>query len=128
MITRYIEEIRERREVTVSENRDALLQRIHKLIEQVEISEDRMLQEVALIAERSDITEEVVRIESHVAQFRSYMKHNDVVGRRLDFLLQEIHREANTIGSKASDFLISQHMVEVKAELEKLREQIQNVE
>ena len=128
LIGSYIKEIRERCEVKVLEFRDALLQKIHKLVEHIEITEDRLLQEVAFLAERSDITEELVRTESHLDQFRNYMNHNDVVGRRLDFLLQEINREVNTIGSKASDFFISQRAVEVKAELEKVREQIQNVE
>lgn len=128
IISSYIKEIRERCEVKVLEFRDALLQKIRKLVEHIEITEDRLLQEVAFLAERSDIAEELVRTESHLAQFRNYMNHNDVVGRRLDFLLQEINREVNTIGSKASDFFISQRAVEVKAELEKLREQIQNVE
>jgi uncharacterized protein (TIGR00255 family) len=87
-----------------------------------------LMQEVAFMAERSDITEELVRTRSHLVQFRSYMKQDDVIGRRLEFLLQEIHREVNTIGSKAADSFISQRAVEIKAELEKLREQIQNVE
>ena len=80
------------------------------------------------MAERSDITEELVRTRSHLVQFRSYMKQDDVIGRRLEFLLQEIHREVNTIGAKAGDSSISQRTVEIKAELEKLREQVQNVE
>ncbi len=127
-IARYVKEIRSRAKVAIEENRDKLMQRIHRLIEGIEISEDRLMQEIAFMAERSDITEELIRIESHLEQFRSYMKREDVVGRRLDFLVQEINREVNTVGSKAADSFISQLAVEIKAELEKLREQIQNVE
>ncbi|UCG99855.1 MAG: YicC family protein [Deltaproteobacteria bacterium] len=127
-IARYIDEIRDRANVIVEDYLDKLTRRIQKLIEDVEINEDRLVQEVAFMAERSDITEELIRIESHLEQFRNYMNQDDVIGRRLDFLLQEINREVNTIGSKAGDSLISQRAVEIKAELEKLREQIQNVE
>lgn len=124
----YINEIRDRAKGTVESYRDNLRQRIQKLIKRIEIDEDRLTQEVAFMAERSDITEELIRIESHIDQFRRYLNLDDVVGRRLDFLLQEINREVNTIGSKAADSIISQLAVEIKAELEKLREQIQNVE
>jgi uncharacterized protein (TIGR00255 family) len=127
-IARYIDEIRDRANVIVQGYSDMLRERIYKLIKDIEINEDRLMQEVAFMAERSDITEELIRIESHLEQFRNYMNQDDVIGRRLDFLLQEINREVNTIGSKAGDSLISQRAVEIKAELEKLREQIQNVE
>jgi len=98
------------------------------LIEGIDIAEDRLMQEVALMADRSDITEELIRVESHLEQFRSYMNQDDVIGRRLDFLLQEINREVNTMASKAADSFVSQLVVDIKAELERLREQIQNVE
>jgi uncharacterized protein (TIGR00255 family) len=127
-ITRYIDEIRTRTTVIVESYRDKLRQRINKLIKHIEINEDRLIQEVALIADRSDITEELIRVESHLEQFRNFINQDDVIGRRLDFLLQEINREVNTMGSKAADSLVSQLAVEIKAELEKLREQIQNVE
>ncbi len=123
-----IDEIRSRTTVIVESYRDKLRQRINQLIKPIEINEDRLIQEVALIADRSDITEELIRVESHLEQFRDFMNQDDVVGRRLDFLLQEINREVNTMGSKAADSLVSQLAVEIKAELEKLREQIQNVE
>jgi len=127
-ITKYIDEIRSRTTVIVESCRDKLRQRINKLIEPIEINEDRLIQEVALMADRSDITEELIRVESHLEQFRNFINQDDVIGRRLDFLLQEINREVNTMGSKAADSLVSQLAVEIKAELEKLREQIQNVE
>ena len=127
-ITRYIDEIRSRTTVIVESYRDKLMQKINKLIKPIEINEDRIIQEVALMADRSDITEELIRVESHLEQFRNFINQDDVIGRRLDFLLQEINREVNTMGSKAADSLVSQLAVEIKAELEKLREQIQNVE
>jgi len=127
-IERYIGEIENQREKTVENYLDNLITKIKKLIKNIEITEDRLMQEVAFMAERSDITEELVRTRSHLAQFRNYMKQDDVIGRRLEFLLQEMHREVNTIGSKGADSFISQRTVEIKAELEKLREQIQNVE
>ena len=127
-IERYINAIEEQREKTVENCLDNFRKKIRKLIKDVEITEDRLMQEVAFMAERSDITEELVRTRSHLVQFRNYMKQDDVIGRRLEFLLQEVHREVNTIGSKAADSFISQRTVEIKAELEKLREQVQNVE
>jgi uncharacterized protein (TIGR00255 family) len=127
-IGRHTNEIRDKAKVIIDTYRKKLIQRIHKLTQDIEINEDRLMLEVAFMAERSDITEELIRIESHIEQFRNYMDQDDVVGRRLDFLLQEINREVNTIGSKAADSSISQLAVEIKGELEKLREQIQNVE
>lgn len=127
-IKRYIDDIRQRADLSTKEYRDKLIQRIQKLEKSIEINEDRLMQEVAFMAEKTDVTEELIRIESHLKQFRNYMAQDDMVGRRLDFLLQEINREVNTIGSKAADSFISQLVVEIKAELERLREQIQNVE
>ncbi len=123
-----IEEIRNRAKVTIEKYRDKLIQKINKLTKGIDIAEDRLMQEVALMADRSDITEELIRVESHLEQFRSYMNQDDVIGRRLDFLLQEINREVNTMASKAADSFVSQLVVDIKAELERLREQIQNVE
>jgi len=124
----YVDAIRQRAEQTAIEYKDKLIHKINKLEESLEINEDRLVQEVAFMAEKADVTEELIRIESHLEQFTTYMAQDDAVGRRLDFLLQEINREANTIGSKAGDSLISHLVVEIKAELEKLREQTQNVE
>jgi len=127
-IKHYINEISDQSKVTIEDYRDKLIEKILKLVKDLEVTEDRLVQEVAFMAERSDITEELVRTRSHLEQFRNYMNEDDVIGRRLEFLLQEINREVNTIGSKAADSFISQRTVEIKAELEKLREQIQNVE
>jgi uncharacterized protein (TIGR00255 family) len=105
-----------------------LTENVEKMCQGMEVDADRIAQEVAIFAERSDITEELVRMRSHIEQFGAYLKTNDVVGRRLDFLIQEMNREVNTLGSKASDSFVSRIVVEMKAELEKLREQVQNVE
>ncbi len=105
-----------------------LQDRLRSLLEGMETDPLRFQQEVAFLAERSDITEEIVRTESHLVQFRSLLEGNEPVGRKMDFLLQEIHREVNTVSAKANDAEISQRVVEIKSELEKIREQVQNVE
>jgi len=108
--------------------RDRLAKRVKELGEVFELDPQRLNQEIAFLAERSDITEELVRITSHLEQFKKIMSTNDSAGRKLDFLLQEINREVNTIASKANDADISQKAVEIKSEMEKIREQIQNIE
>lgn len=114
--------------ILVEEYREKLTNKISHMLLDVELEESRFTQEVAFFAERSDITEEIVRIRSHLEQFREYLSRDDALGRRLDFLIQEINREVNTLSAKASDSFISKLVVEMKAELEKLREQVQNVE
>lgn len=105
-----------------------LKERVSSLNKSVKIDPARLAQEVALIAERCDITEEMVRFRSHIKQFNKLLKEDKGVGRRLDFLLQEMNREINTTGSKANDAEISIEVVNVKNELEKIREQVQNIE
>ncbi len=105
-----------------------LTDRIRELTEGVAIDETRLLQEVAIMAERSDITEEVVRFRSHIGQFKDLLAGVDAAGRKLDFLIQEMGREINTIGSKSGDAEISRSVIEIKSELAKLREQVQNIE
>ena len=92
------------------------------------IEPQRLAQEVALIADRCAIDEELSRLESHIGQMRLYLDAEGETGKKADFLIQEMNRETNTIGSKASDTIIAQHVVDLKSEIEKLREQIQNVE
>ena len=92
------------------------------------ISEDRFLQEIALIADKTDITEEIVRFTSHVVQLKNTLVDENSIGRKVDFILQEMNREVNTIGSKAMDSSITEFVVQLKCELEKIREQVQNVE
>ena len=91
-------------------------------------NEDRLLQEVAIMADKTDITEEIVRFTSHVVQLRNTLADTNSIGRKVDFILQEMNREVNTIGSKAMDSIITELVVQLKCELEKIREQVQNVE
>jgi uncharacterized protein (TIGR00255 family) len=128
LIEMHMNVIEERSPIVVDEYKEKLKNRIEALMEDIHADENRLAQEIAIFASRCDITEEIVRTRSHLKQFRNYMSMDDSVGRRLDFLTQELNREINTISSKASDSLISTRAVEVKAELEKLREQVQNVE
>jgi len=107
---------------------ERLRERVAELAEGVGLDEARLAQEVALMAERSDITEEVVRFRSHISQLRDMLDSDGPVGRKMDFLMQELNREANTMGSKSPDTEIAHTVVEIKAELEKIREQVQNVE
>lgn len=122
-------EIEERSPLVVLEYKDKLKERISELLDKdINIDEDRITSEVVIFADKSNINEEIVRLKSHVKQFLSILDEKDSVGRKLDFLIQEMNREINTIGSKANDMLISQNVVEIKSELEKIREQVQNVE
>ncbi len=128
LLEEYLDEVRRRSPHLVEEHRKRLEKNINSMLADLEIDEGRLAQEVALFAQKSDITEEIVRIRSHVKQFREYLSIDEAQGRRLDFLIQEINREVNTLSVKSSDSLISKIVVEMKAELEKLREQVQNVE
>ena len=98
------------------------------LTEGIEIDEARLCQEVAIMAEKSDITEEIVRFNSHIDQMVELLTGSDPAGRKADFLIQEMNREANTAGSKSSDTGIARNVIEIKSELAKLREQVQNIE
>lgn len=110
--------------------RQRLRERLDQLLSttSARLSEDRLEQEIALLADRSDITEELVRLGSHFQQFETLLQSNEPVGRRLDFLLQEISREVNTVGSKSQHSKTSHLVVEMKSEVERLREQVQNVD
>ncbi len=110
------------------EARDRLMTRLKPLLGDVEIDPARLAQEAALIADRLDCTEECVRLSAHIDQFRSLMQGAELAGRKLNFLLQEMNREANTLGSKANDVDIARAVIVIKEELERLREQVQNVE
>ena len=121
-------EVESRTPLVVVDVRDRLQKRIEELLGQGELDESRLAQEVAILAEKSDITEEVIRFKSHIQQFRALIKASGPRGRQLEFLLQEMHREINTIGSKANDVEIAQKVIQLKTELERLREQVQNVE
>lgn len=128
LLEKYLNGVQERAPDVVEEYRNRLKDNVNRMLEDVAIDESRLAQEVAIFAERSDITEEIVRTRSHLNQFRDYISIDGPIGRKLDFLIQEINREVNTLGVKASDSVISKVVVEMKAELEKLREQVQNLE
>ena len=127
-IARHMEEVKRRSPSILEGYRKRLSERLSEMTEGLEIDRWRLHQEVAYLAERSDITEEVIRVESHLRQFGQMLELDEPLGRKMDFLLQEIHREVNTISAKANDVVISQKVVEIKAELERIREQIQNIE
>ncbi|TJX16160.1 YicC family protein [Tissierella creatinini] len=123
------DKIEKRSPDVVLEYKDKLKERIKVLLEDnVVLDEDRIGSEVAFFADRCSINEEIVRLSSHIKQFRSILEEEESIGRKLDFLTQELNREINTIGSKANDIVITNHVVTVKAEIEKIREQIQNIE
>ncbi len=128
VLEKYSHQIAERIPLMIASYRERLHERITQLLGEVELDPNRLAQEVVIFAERSDISEELTRLASHIQEFRSIMTSPEAVGRKLDFLLQEMHREINTIGSKASDALIAQVIVQMKSELEKIREQVQNIE
>ena len=126
-IRQWIEHIESLFPQSLAEREQALRDRISKWCTGVDLDAGRMAQEVAYIADKSDITEELTRAKSHIKQFDQWLDTPEAVGRKLDFLLQEINREVNTIGSKASDAQISLQVVQIKNELEKIREQVQNI-
>ncbi len=123
-----VAQVRRRAPEVVAAYRERLAQRIAALLDGRAMDPGRLEQEVALLADRSDISEECARLESHLDQFRAILDEPGPQGRRLDFLCQEIHREANTLGAKACDAAMAQVVVAIKTEVERLREQVQNVE
>ena len=128
VLRKEIKEVRALYPEVVKKYRSALLERIEKAGLNLPIDDERLLKEVSFFADRSDISEELTRVESHLAQFAHHLRKNEPVGRTLEFITQEIFRELNTLGAKSNDAAISQHVVACKSELEKIREQIQNLE
>lgn len=120
--------IEERSPETVKEYNDKLLARINEFLSDVQVDEQRLLTECAIFADKVAVAEETVRLRSHIDQLRQFLDSNEAVGRKTDFLVQEMNREANTIGSKAQDVTIARNVIDIKAEIEKIREQIQNIE
>lgn len=120
--------IEERSPQTVKEYNNKLVERVHELLGDVSLDESRILQEVAIYADKVAVAEETVRLRSHIEQLNAFISSDEPVGRKMDFLVQEINRETNTIGSKANDVDIARKVVDIKAEVEKIREQIQNIE
>ena len=123
-----VEYIAKRSPETVKEYNDKLVERVHDLIGDVSLDEGRVIQEVAIYADKVAVAEETVRLRSHLDQLKAFINADEPVGRKMDFLVQEINRETNTIGSKANDVDIARKVVDIKAEVEKIREQIQNIE
>ena len=127
-VQRLAEEITGRAPLVVDAYRERLRERVRALLEGSDFDERRFHQEVAYFAERSDISEEVTRMESHLRQFESKITEEGPAGKGLDFLLQEMNREANTVGAKCTDADIAHKVIELKSELDKMREQVQNIE
>ena len=128
MITALLAKVEERSPQTVSEYRTKLQNRMQEVLENTQLDESRILTEAAIFADKIAVDEETVRLHSHLAQLDEMLSGGVPVGRKLDFLIQEFNREANTIGSKCSDLEISRIVVDIKAEIEKIREQVQNIE
>lgn len=120
--------IEERSPETVLEYNEKLKNRIKDLIGDAQVDEQRLLTEAAIFADKIAVAEETVRLRSHIDQLKEYFESEESIGRKLDFLIQEMNREANTIGSKASDINIARSVINIKSEVEKIREQIQNIE
>ena len=127
-ISQLLSQVEERSPQTVAEYRAKLAARMEEVLSNVQLDEGRVLTEAAIFADKVAVDEETVRLRSHLAQLDEMLASELTVGRKLDFLIQEFNREANTIGSKCSDLEISRWVVDIKAEIEKIREQVQNVE
>lgn len=124
----FVEKLEERSPLVTTEYVGKLKARIKELMADSTLDEQRILTEAALFAEKANITEEIVRLKSHISHLNELIESNDAVGRKCDFLVQEMFREINTVASKANDLEMGRIVVEVKAELEKIREQLQNIE
>ena len=127
-IEQLLDAIQDIADKTSSHHYKTLREKIQSLCTEIELDESRLVQEVAYLVEKSDIEEELVRARSHILQFRQWLDADDIVGRKLEFLIQELHREINTISSKSYHADISLKAVEIKKELERMREQVQNIE
>ncbi len=128
LILNKVSIIEERSPETVKEYNEKLLSRIKEFLSDVQVDEQRLLTECAIFADKIAVAEETVRLRSHIDQLRQFLDSSEAVGRKTDFLVQEMNREANTIGSKAQDVTIARNVIDIKAEIEKIREQIQNIE
>ncbi len=127
-IERYTGQVEERSPETVAEYRQKLTARMQEVLQSTTIDQQRILMEAAVYADKVAVDEETVRLRSHVAQLRTMLESDEPMGRKMDFLIQEVNRESNTIGSKCNDVSIAQVVVNLKAEVEKMREQVQNIE
>ena len=123
-----VQQIEKRIPELLEERENKLTERLEKLLGNVQLDPQRLAQEVAILADKTDVTEEIVRLSSHINQFRAFLGSEEATGRKIDFLLQEFLREVNTMASKINDAAIAHLTVALKAELEKMREQVQNIE
>jgi len=120
--------VEEKSPQTVADYRQRIEQKIRELLDNVQIDEQRILTETAIFADKVAVDEETVRLKSHISQLKAMLDEGGVIGRKLDFIVQEMNREANTIGSKCQNLQVGQTVVDIKSEIEKIREQIQNIE
>ena len=127
-IEQVVTKVEERSPQTVAAYREKLYARMQEVLQSATVDENRLLTEAAIFADKTAVDEETVRLRSHIAQLRTMLRSDEPVGRKLDFLIQEVNRECNTIGSKCNDLSIAQDVVNMKAEVEKIREQVQNIE
>lgn len=127
-IISLVEKVEERSPETIKEYEARLKQKIEETLGSVNIDESRILTEVAIFSDKVAVAEETVRLRSHIDQMKTFFESNEPIGRKLDFIIQEMNREANTIGSKVTDSELAHVVVEIKSEIEKIREQIQNIE
>lgn len=127
-ILELVSQVEERSPVTLAAYRERLLNKMREVLENSAVDEARVIQEAAIYADKIAVDEETVRLRSHIDQLRTMLEEGGVIGRKLDFLMQEMNREANTIGSKGNDVEQARHVVDIKSRLEKIREQIQNIE
>jgi len=128
IIEKLTAKIKSKRKDFIKNTSSKLNERIQKLLEDTKIDEERLYQETAFLAERSDITEELVRLNAHISKFRETSRKKGSIGKELDFLLQEMNREAGTISAKSKDAEISHCIIDLRSEMEKIREQVQNIE
>ena len=127
-ILEHVAFVESRSPQTVREYHEKLRQRMEELLENTQVDEQRLLTEAAIFADKIAVDEETVRLRSHISQLREFLNADEPIGRKLDFLVQEMNRESNTIGSKAQDVEIAKRVIAIKAEIEKIREQVQNIE
>ncbi|MCW2277216.1 YicC/YloC family endoribonuclease [Heliophilum fasciatum] len=128
IVRNLLHQVEERAPQIPSGYQQRILDRLQELLQAIPVDEQRVAMEVALLADRANVTEEIVRLHSHLEQFDQTLQSDEPVGRKLDFLLQEMNREVNTIGSKANDLELTRYVVAMKSEMEKIREQVQNIE
>lgn len=128
LLKRYVSGVEKRRRVFIMNSMEGMRKRLKELLKDAPVDESLIIQEIAILINRSDITEEIVRIKSHLKGMEDLIATNEAIGRKMDFFAQELRREINTIGSKASDVIISNYVIEMKHEVEKIREQVQNLQ